>query len=112
MLNDILTSPIFMGSMSLITNFGLQYMTQDLQYFAKEIFKHSAARKAVLFALLFSATRSIKLSLIMTLVILAFNKVAERQQKHEEFLKSSKGTQTEVNMRSSPLRDTRDMFNI
>tara|TARA_X000000950_G_scaffold286749_1_gene396650 strand:- start:8335 stop:8706 length:372 start_codon:yes stop_codon:yes gene_type:complete len=85
MLQNILTSPIFNGALSLITNFGLQYLTQDLQQFVQEIFKYTIARKLVLFAMLFSATRSFKISIIMTFIIIAFSYLSTIKNKIKTF---------------------------
>ena len=101
MIGELVKTPLFTGSMSLITNFGLQYMTHDFQHLAQEIFKYSIARKAVLFALLFAATQSLKLSVIMTVVILSFNRIARKRNKAAT--QQHKSTQTEVEFAPDPV---------
>ena len=67
-------------------------MTEDLQYFSRELFRYSITRKAVLFAVLFTATRSFKVSLVMAFAIIVFNHLAEKRQQPD--IKEDKETQT------------------
>lgn len=76
MLTELGSSPVVSGMLSLITSFGLQYLTQDFQHFARAFFSHSSARKLVLFALLYGATKSLRVSLIMCVAIILVNDLA------------------------------------
>ena len=67
------SSPIISGCMSLITSFGLQYVSNELQQFTSKIFKFALARRLALFFLLFSTTKSMKVSLILTFIVSAIN---------------------------------------
>ena len=103
MLQNILTSPIFNGALSLITNFGLQYLTQDLQQFVQEIFKYTIARKLVLFAILFSATRSFKISIIMTFIIIAFSYLSTIKNKIKTFKNELKFKKVRKHKKRNPI---------
>lgn len=66
---SISTNPLFAAGLVLMLNLGGRYLSMDLSKSQEQILTHPLARRVILFAVMFLATRNILLALLLTVVI-------------------------------------------
>lgn len=64
--NILNNSKYFAGLMMLLMNLGSRYISLELSQFQEEILSNVIVRRAIVFTIIFIATRDIKISLIFT----------------------------------------------
>jgi len=61
-------SPYFSGLVMIVLNAGTSYLMQDLAPAVNQVFQHRWMRRAVFFAIFFTATRNFAVSVVLTVV--------------------------------------------
>ena len=67
-LTHLHSSPYVAAIVMLLMNMGTSFLMQDMAPIIQSVFRHVWMRRAVLFAIFFTATRNIVFSLMLTLV--------------------------------------------
>lgn len=79
----------FIGFMMIILNLGTKYLMQDFGFIIDFVFKNKLIKRIVLFTVFFVSTRNIKVSIILTgIVVLLTLELFNEKSKHCLFPKS------------------------
>ena len=71
-LNAFNTNPYFIGVMMILLNLGGRFISMEISKEQERVFQHPYVRRALVFTVLFVATRNVFVALIMTVITLMF----------------------------------------
>jgi len=67
-IQNLETNPWFLAGMVILSNVGMKYIEEDLDQKKCDILNCQISRKLIIFALIFCSTKSLKVSIISTLL--------------------------------------------
>lgn len=68
--NSFNTNPYFIGVMMILLNLGGRFISMEISKEQEKVFTHPYVRRALIFTVLFVATRNVFVALIMTVIVL------------------------------------------
>lgn len=88
LMTELCSSKLLIGACVIFTNLGGRYLLQDLKLH-QDFFNHPVVKKLIVFAIIFIATRDIKISLIVLVIyILLFTEPYHFANKFHKYITS------------------------